>query len=147
MTERAAPSSASGSSSASEPSKRLVRPMPKAWWISKPSWFLFLLRELSSVFVAVFVVTMIVLVRRLADGPAAYEEFLAWSRRPAVIGYHVVALAFVLDHTATWFLAAPKAMRLRLGEEPVPPLAVIAGHYAAWLVASAAIAWLLLRGS
>jgi fumarate reductase subunit C len=132
VTERAAPTPV------------LRRPMPAAWFLTRPSWFFFLLRELTSLFVGVFAVEVLLLVRAVSKGKEAYEAFLACRASPGWIAFHVVALAFVLYHTVTWFVAAPKAMRLRMGDEPVPPAAIVAGHYAAWLAVSAAIVWLFV---
>lgn len=126
------------------PAKTFRRPLPATWWLTKRTWFLFVLRELTSVFVAAFAVEVVLLVRSVAAGPEAYERFLDAMKPGWTVGLHVVGLAFVVYHTVTWFVAAPKAMRLKIGEEPVPPAAVILGHYAAWLVVSAGILWALL---
>ena len=39
-----------------DPSKLYHRKMPATWWLKKKSYFLFMLRELSSVFIAFFLV-------------------------------------------------------------------------------------------
>jgi fumarate reductase subunit C len=118
--------------------------MPRAWFLARPTWTFFLLRELTSLFVGVFAVEVLLLVRSVGRGKEAYEAFLARLASPGVVAFHVVAFAFVVYHTITWFVAAPKAMRMKLGEEPVPPAAIVLGHYVAWFVVSAAILWLFL---
>src|SRR5206468_10337644 len=49
------------------------------WWLQRRSYVVFVLRELSSVFVAWSVVFILLLVRAVGDGPRAYAGFLAWA--------------------------------------------------------------------
>ena len=123
-----------------------VRPMPATWWLQRKPYLIFMLRELSSVFVAAYLVLFLVMIRRLAQGPAAYESFLESLKAPLAIFFHIVALAFALLHTITWFNLTPQALPLRLGEKRVSPGLIIAPNYVAWMVVSAIIAWLVLRG-
>ena len=57
----------------------------------------------------------------------------------------IVALVAALYHSITWFALSPKAMVVRLGEQRVPPRLVVGANYAAWIVVSAIIAWIVLR--
>jgi fumarate reductase subunit C len=59
---------------------------------------------------------------------------------------NLVALAFVVLHAITWFTLAPKAMVVRLQGRPLPARMVAGGHFAAWAVASAVVAWIVLGG-
>ena len=85
-----------------------------------------MLRELSSVFVAVFIVELLFLVRAVARGPAAYEGFLDTLANPLMIVLNVVALAFVLLHAVTFANLTPRAMVVRLRGRRVPSRAVLA---------------------
>jgi fumarate reductase subunit C len=111
------------------------------WWLRRRSYFFFVLRELSSVFVAWFVVYLLLLVQAISSGAAAYQDFLAWSAGGWVLVLNVVALLFVLLHAVTWFALAPRAMVVR----PVPPGAVLAAHYVLWALLSAGVVWLVFR--
>jgi fumarate reductase subunit C len=46
----------------------------------------------------------------------------------------------------TWFNLAPKAMAVRMRGKRLPAVAIAAPNYAAWVVVSAVVAWILLRG-
>jgi fumarate reductase subunit C len=59
---------------------------------------------------------------------------------------NLVSLCFVVFHTVTWFNLAPQAMPVRLRGKRIPGSWVAASNYAAWAVASALVAWLLLGG-
>jgi fumarate reductase subunit C len=121
------------------------RQIPVLWWTERWSYLLFVLRELSSVFVAWFVVYLLLLINAISSGPAAYEDFVERSGHWWVVAINVIALLFVLLHTVTWFGLAPKAMVVKLQGRRVPPRAILAAHYAAWLLLSAITAWVILR--
>ena len=116
------------------------------WWLGRWPYLRFILRELSSLAVAFFVALTLAQIYTLGQGAQAYAELQEWLRQPAVLALNTVAFLFVVFHTLTWFAAAPKAMAVRLGGKRVPEWAVAAPNYAAWLLASAAVAWFLLRG-
>lgn len=61
-----------------------------------------------------------------------------------VVVLNVVALSFLLLHAVTWFGSAPRAMVIQVRGRRVPARAVLAGHYAAWLVVSVIVAWMVL---
>ncbi len=121
------------------------RPVALFWWLERRSYLLFVLRELSSVFVAWFVVFLLLLVNAISDGAASYERFANWSGHWWVVAINVIAMLFVLLHVVTWFALAPRAMVIKLRGTRVPPPAIVAGHYAAWLLLSAIVAWVVLR--
>lgn len=114
------------------------------WWLEKPSYFAFILREGSCMFVAWTVVFLLLLLSALRQGEEAYREFLAWSAAPGVLALNAATAAFLVYHAVTFFMAAPQAMVVRLGRRKVPGRAVLLGHYAAWAAASAFIAWLIV---
>ncbi len=126
--------------------KPYIRPMPATWWLQRSSYLLFMLRELSSVFVAGYVVLFLLIIRSLSQGPAQYEGLMAALRSPLAILFHVVALAFALLHTITWFNLTPKAMAVWRGEERLPAAMMIIPNYVGWVVVSGVIAWFVVRG-
>src|SRR5262245_54108926 len=81
---------------------RWYRPrMSVFWWVGRRSYLVFVLRELSSVFVAWSVVFLLLLVHALSQGGAAYQRFLNLSSNPWMLALNVVALAFVVFHAIT----------------------------------------------
>jgi fumarate reductase subunit C len=123
---------------------RYRQPVSLLWWTKRRSYLMFVLREISSVAVAWFVVHLLLLVTAVHGGPAAYQAFLDWSASPIVLAVNLVALAFVVLHAVTWFTLAPKALVVRVHGRRVPPRAVAAGHFAAWVVVSAIVAFVLV---
>lgn len=114
------------------------------WWLRRGSYFAFILRELSSLFVGWFVVFLLLLVVALSRGESRYQEFLDWSGSPAVLALNIVSLFFIVYHAITWFNLAPKAMVVRVGRTRVPGFLIAASNYLAWAMASAVVGWLLL---
>jgi len=116
------------------------------WWTRQWSYLKFILRELSSLSVAYFVVLTLLELRALSQGEASYAAFQEWLRTPLLVALNGIGLFFVLFHTITWFNLAPRAMPLRVRGKRAPDLLVAALNYVAWLVVSAVVAWLILGG-
>src|SRR6516164_9915097 len=90
------------------------------WWLWKCDYLKFVLRELSSIFVAYFVVITLLQIHSLSRGPEAYARFEERTRNPLMIALNAISLLFVLFHTITWFNLAPRAIVARLGGMRIP---------------------------
>jgi len=110
--------------------KPYVREIGSEWIFRHPRYLRYLVRELSCLFIGGYTLLMIVGLMRLSQGPAAWEGFLQALQAPASLVFHVVALAFSLYHSVTWFNLTPKAL-------PMPFIS--AAHYAGWAAVSAAL--------
>src|SRR6266481_5148217 len=87
------------------------------WWLQRWEYLRFVLREISSVFVAPFVVAL-----------------------------NVLSFFFVVFHSITWFDLSARAMSIRVGGKKIPGFMISGPNFVAWFVISAVIAWLLMRG-
>jgi fumarate reductase subunit C len=126
---------------------RWLRPhISTYWWLQKRSYFAFILREISSLFVAWGVVFLLMIVYAASQGAAAYAGLLEWSTQSWVILLNVCSLLLVGFHAITWFNLAPQALVVRVGHRHVPGSLISASNYAAWAVVSAIVAWLLIGG-
>lgn len=147
------------------------QPVSRLWFLKKRTYFVFVLRELSSIFVGWSAVFLMIMLFAVGRGEAAYQNFLNWAASPVVVVVNVVALAFLVLHTVTWFALTPQAMEVRLGGRQVsrvkmvnvagqtvpaatvvrvggrriPPGMIIASQYAGLIVVSAFLIWLVLR--
>lgn len=120
-------------------------PVSTWWWMGRWSYLKFILREISSVFVAWFVAELLLALSSLSGGRGDYADFQEFLRNPVVVATNVVSLFFVTFHAVTWFNLAPKAMAVRLRGKRVPDLWIAGPNYAAWAVVSAIVAWFLVR--
>ena len=121
------------------------RPISTWWWTRKRSYFVFVMRELSSIFVAWLVLFLLALVVAVGRGEDAYRAFLGWAASPWVIIGNLVAVAFLALHVVTWFSLTPKAMDARIRGRKVPAAAILASQYAGLLVVSGFVLWLVYR--
>ncbi len=94
---------------------------------------------------AFFAVVYLWQLRAVAQGPEAYAQFLARLQRPLFLALDTVAFLFVIFHAITWFNLTPKAMVVRLRGKRVPDWVILGSNYAAWLVLSGLVAF-MLRG-
>ena len=121
------------------------RPISIFWWTKKRSYFVFVMRELSSIFIAWFVVYLALFVRAIGRGEAAYDDFLDQASAPWLVVINVVAFAFLVLHIVTWFMLTPQAMVVSVRGRRVPAAAILAGQYLGLVVVSAVIFWLVTR--
>jgi len=116
------------------------------WWLKKRSYAAFMLRELTSVFVAFFAIVLLWQVRSLAEGPEAYSRVMARLQTPLFLALDVLAFLMILFHMVTWFNVAPAAMVVRVRGKRIPDWALAGSHYAAWVLLSIVVGAILLRG-
>jgi fumarate reductase subunit C len=114
------------------------------WWLSRRSYTLFVVRELSSLAVAWTVVYLLLFVRAVGRGPTGYRQFLDWSASPWLVALNVVALALLLYHAVTFINLTPQAMVVNLRGRRVPGRLLLGSLYLTWLVVSAFLAWLVV---
>ena len=113
-------------------SKEYVRPMPVTWWLKRKTYFLFMVRELTCLFVGGYALFLLVLLAQANDADA----FAAMLNSPLSVVLHLFALLMVLYHSVTWINLTPKVMVVWRGEDRVSPTLIAAANYAAWVVLS-----------
>lgn len=126
-------------------SKLFYRELPRSWWLTKPSYFLFMLRELSSVFIAIFLIVLLVQLYQLTRGPDAYAASIQKLSSPGWIIFNIIVLLFALYHSITWFSSSAIVLPLRIGEREIPRHVFVALNVAALVVISLIILVLFLR--
>lgn len=96
------------------------QPVERYWWARRRSYLRFMLREISCIFVAWFVLYLVLVLRAVGAGGNSYQRFLDFSANPVVVVLNVVALSFLLLHAVTWFGSAPRAMVIQVRGRRVP---------------------------
>jgi fumarate reductase subunit C len=113
-----------------------VRPM-QGWWRRNPYFVRYMIREGSSVFLAIYSIILLVGLLRLTQGEAAWDGWRAALTSPWSILFHWLALLTVSYHAWTWWKVAPKtAPDLRVGGRPFPEIVITAGGVLATLAVS-----------
>jgi succinate dehydrogenase subunit C len=120
------------------------RQVSRTWFLTRWPYRIFMLRELSGIFLAGYTILLLVLVMKVHDGPAAYSSFRDTLQSPALIVFNCVALLFALLHTVTWFQAMPKVLPLRYGHQHRLAFALVGVNYLLFLAVTAIILVLVL---
>ena len=98
----------------------LDQPLPRDWWLRKPAYFRFMVRELSSLAVLAYTLLIIWALWAAADA-GSFTTFYDFLNTPLSIALHLVILFFAIYHTATWIALTPKALVEFRGEHKVDP--------------------------
>ena len=123
--------------------KPYVRQYPNTWWLSRRPYFLFMVREFTSIFVAGYCVFLLYFIHKLAQGPDAYYGVIEAVQSPVSIILHIIAFIFAVYHSVTWFKLTPKIMVLRIGEERIPSFLISGANFVAWVAVSAILVWII----
>jgi succinate dehydrogenase subunit C len=119
------------------------RPM-EGWWRRDPFFLRYMAREATAPFVAVYAIVLLVGIVRLAQGEAAYTEWVESLRSPTSIALHAGLVAIFAYHTLTWFLIMPKTMPpIAIGGRKLGPAAITSAGIAVAALLSLGI-WLLV---
>ena len=121
---------------------RYQTPLPWSWFTQRRSYRLFMAREATSVFLAGYLVYLIVWIYRIGQGPQGLAAAIDSARHPLTVAMHVLALAAALYHSITWFNLTPKIMPLYIGEDRLPAIwtAILMG-YLPWTMFTIIILW------
>lgn len=123
--------------------KMYKRNMPILWWTQRNSHLRFVLRELTSLAVAYFAVVLMLLIRSVSQGEAAYQRLIDSLSSPAIMILSVIALVGLVFHSITWFNLAPSAMVIKVGKHRVPGVMIALSNYIGWIIISGALVWIL----
>lgn len=127
-------------------SKPLIRPMPFSWWLRNRYLALFMVRELTCLFVGGYAAYLLCIWYHARLGQETFDLYFRetilckWG-----IALQVVTLAMVLYHAVTWLNLTPKVVIIWRGEEKVSPVIIAGAHYVLWLAASVVVWWLVVR--
>ena len=113
-----------------------IRKVKRSWWLGQRRYFLYMVRELTSLFIGLYCALMVDGIFRLSQGPAAWERFVAALSSPPGIAFQLICLVFAVYHSVTWFAVTPKAMPLIVNGELVAAKTIVGAHYGIWAVVS-----------
>src|SRR5437016_12218192 len=97
----------------------LRRRLSPGWWTANRHYAMYMVRECTSLFVALY--SLIFLYGRSLWATGSRAEFLNFLQNPAVVGFSLVALAFTMYHAATWFYLLGAISPVKLGRSPTKP--------------------------
>lgn len=116
------------------------RPIARSWWLEKSYFTKYMIRELTSVFVCLYSLILLLGLYRLGQGQEAFDAWVAGICSFPSVVLHLMILGFALFHAITWFAIAPQAMPLQIGDQKVPEKPIVIGHW----IGSAVLSLLVL---
>jgi fumarate reductase subunit C len=122
-------------------------PFPLTWWLRDRTYFIFMMRELSCVFVLGFAVWLLTGVMALSRGASEWDAWVACATGSLCVGItSIVALCFVLLHAVTWFRAGAVVSPIKLGEFQVPTPLFVLANLGVVVIVAAIIGYFSLGG-
>ena len=116
-----------------------VRKVERSWWLRQPRYVLYMIRELTSLFVGLYSALLVVGLVRLSQGEVAWDGFVTAVSSPLGVAFQLLCFVFAVYHSVTWFALTPKAMPLMIKDEPVPGIVIVGAHYIAWAAVSVVV--------
>ncbi|MBM3457380.1 MAG: fumarate reductase subunit C [Armatimonadetes bacterium] len=123
--------------------KEYRRPAPSDWWLKKPSYTRYMLREFCGVLLGGYAVVLLLVLRAARDA-GQFRALLDGLKSPVSVLIHLVFLAAALYHAYTYVKLTPRVLVVKQGEERVPGSKIEAAHYVGIAVASLVLLGLFL---
>jgi len=117
------------------------RKLSPRWWTANRHYAMYMVREWTSLFVAVYSLIFIYGLSLWATGSRA--NFLNFLKNPAIVGFSLVALVFIMYHAVTWFYLLGAISPIKIGRSKTKPwqalvlnliLLVVVSYLAIWLL-------------
>jgi fumarate reductase subunit C len=119
----------------------LRKRLTPGWWTANRHYAMYMVREWTSLFVALYSLIFIYGLSLWTTGSRA--DFLIFLKNPAIVGFSLVALVFTMYHAATWFYLLGAISPVKIGRSKTNPwqalvlnlvLLVIVSYLAIWLL-------------
>jgi fumarate reductase subunit C len=115
---------------------------PASWWLRRRGYVLYVVRELTAVPIAIWMVLFLVEVSQLRHGSGGYQPLGG----PLFVAVSVVCLAAALWHSFTFLNLAGLIMRIPIGDRNVPARVIVTAAFGAFVLLTAVVAALLIWG-
>ena len=113
--------------------------------LKNPRYLLYTLRELSGLFISIYVFLLVYQLSQLIWGPSAYQGITITLQSPAFLAFDVIVLLFALLHAITWIdLNTIVIPPIKIGKMRIKRSMLLAGGLLLWLVVSGIVAILIL---
>ena len=113
------------------PPRNYRRKLPATWWLQRPNYVLYMIREFTPIPMAAWLIWFLYQVYKLHNG-----TFVIQSISPAFIAFSVVCLFFTLWHAITFLSLSGLIMRVPIGDRVLPPIFVKSAAFGGMILAS-----------
>ncbi len=105
------------------------REIKRTWFLARPAYRAYALREVSSVVVGFFVFDLVVGLVCLHRGLESWRWWVDFQTNPVNLLLTALTVVMSLVHSTTWFKATPKIIKIRRGVHYVADGWVVGQHY------------------
>ena len=114
--------------------------MPANWFTRNRRYFLYVVREFTALPLALWLLWLLVEIKRAGDGPARYAPHGS----TVFVVFSVIVLLFALYHSITFLSLSGLIIRVKILDRPVPSRLITLAMFGLWGGASAVIAFVLI---
>jgi fumarate reductase subunit C len=114
----------------------------RLWWLGNRRYLLYMVRELTAIPIAIWMVLFLVEIAAVRGGARGYQPLGG----PAWVVFSLFCLVLALYHSVSFLRLAGQFMRIPLGERNVPAGVIVAGAFSGFVVVSVAVGFLLIWG-
>jgi fumarate reductase subunit C len=119
---------------------------PRGWYMTNKRYFAYMVREMTAVFAALWVILFLVQIPAMGAGRenlVAHQSWLEFIHAPGWVLFNVIAFALVGYHSLTWFRLMGTVMWMRFGKAPVPANLIVTSMFIAWALVSLVVAFFI----
>ena len=120
----------------------LRRKLTPGWWTANRHYVQYMVREWTSLFVALFSLVYIYGLSLWVTG--SRSAFLNLLKNPATIAFSFIALVFTLYHAVTWFYLLGQVVPIKIGKTTSKPWQALVANLILMLIVSYLVIWLLV---
>jgi len=110
------------------PTRTFKRPMGAGWWMRNANYFWYVVREFSALPLALWLLWLLVEIKRAGDGAAQYSAHGSM----AFVVFSVVCLLFALYHSATFLSLAGVIIHVKVLDKNIPSRLIVIGAVLIW---------------
>jgi succinate dehydrogenase subunit C len=125
-----------------KPFPEYKRKLGPGWWLSNSHYIQYMIREWTSLFVAVFSLIYVYELSLFASG--AKDSALTLMKNPGIIAFNIVALLFTLYHAFTWFYLTGRVQPIKIGKTTTKPWQALLVNIVIMLIISYAVIQILI---
>ena len=114
--------------------------MPGGWWTAKSNYFWYMVREFTSLPLALWLLWFLVEIQRAGGGAKGYAPHSSM----AFVIFSVICLLFALYHSWTFLSLAGVILHFKVLDKPVPSRLIVLSQFAGWAAASVIIGAVLI---
>lgn len=114
--------------------------MPRGWWTRRAHYFWYIVREFTSLPLALWLLWLLVEVRRAQDGPAGYHPHSSLG----FVIFSAIVLLFALYHSYTFLTLAGAILHFNVGDRPVSSRLIVLAQFGLWAAASVVVGFVLI---